>query len=256
MEPTISCTGISKSFGGVPALRGVRLDLYPGEIHALIGENGAGKSTLIKILAGIYVRDGGTVLFQGREAALGSIEAARELGIAVIHQELSVVKALTAPQNVFLGQERQKGKLIRMLDPRRMLEETQALFSSLGVQIPLDVPAKDLSIAQCQLIEIAKALRVRAKVLVLDEPTTGLHFEDVRQLLIVLQRLVDAGNTVLVIEHNLDVIKCADRIVDLGPEGGERGGTVVAQGTPEEVAQVEGSYTGAFVKKMLEDGRL
>lgn len=91
---------------------------------------------------------------------------------------------------------------------------------------------------------------------ILDEPTTGLHFEDVRQLLIVLQRLVDAGNTVLVIEHNLDVIKCADRIIDLGPEGGERGGTVVAQGTPEEVAQVEGSYTGAFVKKMLEDGRL
>ena len=105
-------------------------------------------------------------------------------------------------------------------------------------------------------LDLAVSLIARPPLIFLDEPTTGLHFEDVRQLLIVLQRLVDAGNTVLVIEHNLDVIKCADRIVDLGPEGGERGGTVVAQGTPEEVAQVEGSYTGAFVKKMLEDGRL
>ena len=86
----------------------------------------------------------------------------------------------------------------------------------------------------------------------MDEPTTGLHFEDVRQLLIVLQRLVDAGNTVLVIEHNLDVIKCADHIVDLGPEGGDRGGTIIASGTPEEVAQVKGSFTGLFVKRVLQ----
>ena len=86
---------------------------------------------------------------------------------------------------------------------------------------------------------------------ILDEPTTGLHFEDVRQLLAVLQRLVDAGNTVLVIEHNLDVVKSADRIIDLGPEGGERGGTIVAMGTPEEVAEVEGSYTGQFLKRIL-----
>ena len=118
---------------------------------------------------------------------------------------------------------------------------------------------KELSGGEAQRVKLASELQRRQTgktFYILDEPTTGLHFEDVRQLLIVLQRLVDAGNTVLVIEHNLDVIKCADRIVDLGPEGGERGGTVVAQGTPEEVAQVEGSYTGAFVKKMLEDGRL
>ena len=86
---------------------------------------------------------------------------------------------------------------------------------------------------------------------ILDEPTTGLHFEDVRQLLEVLQRLVSAGNTVLVIEHNLDVVKSADYIVDLGPEGGDRGGTIIAQGTPEEVAKVEASHTGRFIKRML-----
>ncbi len=86
----------------------------------------------------------------------------------------------------------------------------------------------------------------------MDEPTTGLHFEDVRQLLEVLQRLVDSGNTVLVIEHNLDVIKCADHIIDLGPEGGDRGGRIIATGTPEEVAEVKGSFTGAFVKRVLQ----
>ena len=120
--------------------------------------------------------------------------------------------------------------------------------------IRLGQPATTLSGGEAQRVKLASELQKRQTgktFYILDEPTTGLHFEDVRQLLAVLQRLVDAGNTVLVIEHNLDVIKCADRIVDLGPEGGERGGTIVAEGTPEEVAQVPGSYTGAFVKRML-----
>ena len=125
--------------------------------------------------------------------------------------------------------------------------------------IRLGQPATTLSGGEAQRVKLSSELQRRQTgktFYILDEPTTGLHFEDVRQLLEVLERLVDAGNTVLVIEHNLDVIKCADRIIDLGPEGGDRGGTIVAQGTPEEVAEVEGSYTGAFVKRMLEDGRL
>ncbi len=125
--------------------------------------------------------------------------------------------------------------------------------------IRLGQPATTLSGGEAQRVKLSSELQRRQTgktFYILDEPTTGLHFEDVRQLLEVLERLVDAGNTVLVIEHNLDVIKCADRIIDLGPEGGDRGGTIVAQGTPEEVAQVEGSYTGQFVKRMLEDGRL
>ena len=125
--------------------------------------------------------------------------------------------------------------------------------------VKLGQSSTTLSGGEAQRVKLATELARRATgrtMYILDEPTTGLHMYDVQKLLDVLQKLVDAGNTVLVIEHNLDVIKCADRIIDLGPEGGERGGTVVAQGTPEEVAQVEGSYTGAFVKKMLEDGRL
>ena len=141
----------------------------------------------------------------------------------------------------------------------RLYNKLQTLYEVGLSYVKLGQPSTTLSGGEAQRVKLATELAKRSAgktVYILDEPTTGLHFEDVRQLLIVLQRLVDAGNTVLVIEHNLDVIKCADRIVDLGPEGGERGGTVVAQGTPEEVAQVEGSYTGAFVKKMLEDGRL
>ncbi len=135
----------------------------------------------------------------------------------------------------------------------------QTLFDVGLGYIRLGQPATTLSGGEAQRVKLSSELQRRQTgktFYILDEPTTGLHFEDVRQLLEVLDRLVDAGNTVLVIEHNLDVIKCADRIIDLGPEGGERGGTVVAQGTPEEVAEVEGSYTGQFVKRMLEDGRL
>lgn len=120
--------------------------------------------------------------------------------------------------------------------------------------IRLGQPATTLSGGEAQRVKLSSELQKRQTgrtFYILDEPTTGLHFEDVRQLLVVLQRLVDAGNTVLVIEHNLDVVKSADRIIDLGPEGGDRGGTVVAMGTPEEVAQVEGSYTGQFLSRML-----
>ena len=122
--------------------------------------------------------------------------------------------------------------------------------------IRLGQAATTLSGGEAQRVKLASELQKRSTgktFYILDEPTTGLHFEDVRQLLVVLQRLVDAGNTMLVIEHNLDVIKSADHIVDLGPEGGERGGTIIATGTPEEVAQVEGSFTGKFLKKMLGD---
>lgn len=120
--------------------------------------------------------------------------------------------------------------------------------------IHLGQPATTLSGGEAQRVKLASELqRVQTgkTFYILDEPTTGLHFEDVRQLLNVLNRLVDSGNTVLVIEHNLDVIKCADHIIDLGPEGGDGGGKIIATGTPEEVAKIKGSYTGEFLKKIL-----
>lgn len=135
----------------------------------------------------------------------------------------------------------------------------QTLFDVGLGYIRLGQPATTLSGGEAQRVKLASELQRRSSgktFYILDEPTTGLHFEDVRQLLGVLQRLVDGGNTVLVIEHNLDVIKCADHIIDLGPEGGDRGGTIVACGTPEEVAQVEASHTGRFIARMLRDGAL
>ena len=124
--------------------------------------------------------------------------------------------------------------------------------------IRLGQSATTLSGGEAQRVKLSSELQKRSTgktFYILDEPTTGLHFEDVRQLLIVLQRLVDAGNTVLVIEHNLDVIKSADHIIDLGPEGGAHGGTIIATGTPEEVAQVEGSFTGQFIKRVLAEAQ-
>lgn len=214
MEAIISCRNICKRFAGVRALDGVNLDLYLGEIHALIGENGAGKSTLIKVLSGIYVRDEGTILYNGKEVEIGTIEAAKKIGIAVIHQELSVVKALTAPENVFLGEEIIRGKFIKTLDAKRMREETRRILETLGVQVPLDVPAKELSIAQCQLIEIAKALKEHAKVLILDEPTTALTTDETEALFRVLKRLREEKETaILFVSHRLEEIyRISDKI--------------------------------------------
>ncbi len=120
--------------------------------------------------------------------------------------------------------------------------------------IRLGQPATTLSGGEAQRVKLAAELQKRSNgrsIYVLDEPTTGLHFEDIRKLLTVLQSLVDKGNTVITIEHNLDVIKCADWIIDMGPEGGDGGGTVIAEGTPEDVAQVEESHTGRFIKELL-----
>ena len=136
----------------------------------------------------------------------------------------------------------------------RIKNKLQTLYDVGLGYIHLGQPATTLSGGEAQRVKLAKELhrqQTGRTFYILDEPTTGLHFEDVRQLVDVLERLVDAGNTVLVIEHNLDVIKMADRIIDMGPEGGDGGGTVVAYGTPEQVAEVEGSYTGRYLKRVL-----
>ncbi|MCL2403507.1 MAG: excinuclease ABC subunit UvrA, partial [Coriobacteriia bacterium] len=130
----------------------------------------------------------------------------------------------------------------------------QTLFDVGLGYIRLGQAATTLSGGEAQRVKLASELQRRSTgrtFYILDEPTTGLHFDDVRQLLLVLERLVDSGNTVLIVEHNLDVIKSADHIIDLGPEGGEGGGTIVASGTPEEVAKVKGSYTGKYLKEVL-----
>lgn len=213
MECVISCRNVQKSFADVQVLGNGQLELYGGEIHALVGENGAGKSTLIKILSGIYKKDGGEIWHEGQKVEIENVEDAKKLGIAVIHQELSVVKALNAVENIFLGKEILNGGIIKSLNLKEMTKQAEEILDMLGVHIPLNVKAGSLSIAQCQLIEIAKALRENAKIFILDEPTTALTLDEVEALFRVLEGLKRNGTAILYISHRMEEIyKISDRI--------------------------------------------
>ena len=166
---------ITKTFPGVRALDDVSFGCARGEVHALCGENGAGKSTLIKILGGVYRPDGGSIRLDGREVAFSHPLAARQAGVSIIHQELSLLPYRTVAENVFLGIEPARYGIV---DRRRMREEASRLLRRLGSSIPPGAPAGDLSIAQQQIVEIAKAFAIDARILVMDEPTAALDRVD------------------------------------------------------------------------------
>ncbi|MEU7875031.1 sugar ABC transporter ATP-binding protein [Dactylosporangium sp. NPDC049140] len=196
--------GVSKSFGAVAALRDVRLDLRAGEAHALVGENGAGKSTLVKVLAGAHAPDAGTLTLDGRPLVLNNPADARAAGIAVIYQEPTLFPDLSIAENLFMG--RQPLKSGRRIDTAEMRRRATELFARLGVQMDPDRPARGLSIADQQLVEIAKALSFDAKVLVMDEPTAALSGVEVERLFSVARSLRDAGAAVLFISHRFDEV--------------------------------------------------
>ncbi|MER7278891.1 sugar ABC transporter ATP-binding protein [Dactylosporangium sp. NPDC000244] len=196
--------GVSKSFGAVAALRDVRLDLRAGEAHALVGENGAGKSTLVKILAGAHAPDAGTLSLDGEPLVLANPADARAAGIAVIYQEPTLFPDLSVAENIFMG--RQPLKSGRRIDTAEMRRRATELFARLGVQMDPDRPARGLSIADQQLVEIAKALSFDARVLVMDEPTAALSGVEVERLFAVARSLRDAGAAVLFISHRFDEV--------------------------------------------------
>ncbi|RZS91063.1 monosaccharide ABC transporter ATP-binding protein (CUT2 family) [Motilibacter rhizosphaerae] len=200
----LSLEGVTKSYGAVAALRGVDLDLYPGEAHALVGENGAGKSTLVKILAGVHEPDGGSFRIAGQPVRLASPAAARDAGIAVIYQEPTLFPDLSVAENIFMGRQPLAG--LRRIDKARMREESRALFARLGVPLDPDRPARGLSIADQQLVEIAKAMSLDARVLVMDEPTAALSGVEVERLFAVARSLRDSGAAVLFISHRFDEV--------------------------------------------------
>ena len=204
MAAPIALTGVSKSFGAVAALRDVRLELYGGEIHGLVGENGAGKSTLVKILAGVHLPDAGTVTLDGRDVQLTGPAAARAAGIAVIYQEPTLFPDLSVAENIFIG--RQPLGSLRRIDVAAMRTRARDLFARLGVHLDPDRPARGLSIADQQLVEIAKALSFDARVVVMDEPTSALSGTEVRRLFTVARALRDGGAAVLFISHRFDEI--------------------------------------------------
>ena len=204
--------GIEKSFPGVHALGNCRYDLNPGEVHALVGENGAGKSTLMKILAGVYQRDSGRIIYKGREVNIPNPRAAQHLGISIIHQELNLMPHLTAGQNIFIGREpRQAVKLF--LDEKRMNELARELFDNLHMDLDPRTKIRDLAVAKQQMVEIAKALSFNAEVLIMDEPTAALNTTEIEELFRIIRQLRDRGVGVAYISHRLEELKqISDRI--------------------------------------------
>jgi ribose transport system ATP-binding protein len=203
---------IDKRFPGVHALNQVDLELYAGEILAVIGENGAGKSTLIKTLGG-QRPDSGSILIDGREIALHSPTASVAAGIAIIYQEFNLIPGLNVRENIFLGRESSVATVIRRSAERQRVE---ALFKLLGVRIDPDAKCRDLSIAEQQSVEIAKALSLNARIIVMDEPTATLTPQEVQELLKVVQDLRSQGIGIIYISHRLEEIEqIADRVLVL-----------------------------------------
>lgn len=214
--PILQMQGIEKRFPGVRALRGVDLEVAAGEVVALVGENGAGKSTLMKIIGGLHQPDEGRLLFDGTPTVITSVAQAIRLGVSFIHQELNVLGNLDVAGNIYLGREPLRGGPLRIIDRRRLYAETTALLKRLGLNIESHTPLAELSIAQQQMVEIAKALSLDARILIMDEPTSSLTLAETHRLLEVVKDLRTHGVGIIYISHRLgEVEEIADRVVVL-----------------------------------------
>jgi rhamnose transport system ATP-binding protein len=238
MDPLVEVRGADKSFGGVQALRAASLELFPGEVHALLGENGAGKSTLLKALAGVHRIDAGQILVAGEPFEQGSTRRSREQGVAVIYQEPSLFPDLSLAENVFIG--RQPVTRGGGVDWAAMRVAASALFGQLGVDLDPERRAQGLSIADQQIVEIAKALSTDARVIVMDEPTAALSASESERLLDVARRLRDGGAAVVFVSHRLDeVFAVCDRL------------TVMRDGATVTSCPVAGTTPGEVVRWMV-----
>ena len=205
----LAMRGISKRFGATRALDDVSLDLRRGEVHALVGENGAGKSTLIKVMTGVHAPDEGEILVDGEPAALRSAADAQRLGIAAIYQEPLIFPDLSVAENIFIG-HRDMGRVVRW---RQMCADAEAILARLDVHLDPRMPATGLPVAAQQAIEIAKAISLDVRVLIMDEPTAALSAHEVERLFRQVRQLRDSGVAVLFISHRLDeVFEIADRV--------------------------------------------
>lgn len=202
---------IRKTFPGVVALDNINFELLEGEIHGMLGENGAGKSTLINILGGIYIPDQGEIRIHGQKAAIAGVSDAQENGIAIIHQELVLVPYMSIAENVFLGREiRNKAG---MVDKHEMERQTQEILDSVGLTVLPYMPVRKLSVAQQQMVEIAKALSMNARILVMDEPSSSLTEPEVEQMFTIMKKLKAEGVGIIYISHKMkELFEITDRI--------------------------------------------
>lgn len=237
-EVLLKLRGVTKRFPGVLALDAVDLEVRAGEVHGLTGENGAGKSTLIKILAGAYTPDSGELEFKGQKLGHMTPIKAMGLGIACIYQELNLVPHLSVVENIFLGRELYKSRAFRILDRRRMLEEAQALLEDLKLSLDPNSRTGDLGIGHQQMVEICKAVHARAKLIIMDEPTSSLSEREAQDLFRIIAQVKAQGVTVIFISHRLDEVKkICDRVTVLR-DGRHVETRDIAQATVDEIIRL------------------
>ena len=209
-EYIVEMTHITKTFPGVRALDDVSFNLKSGEVLALLGENGAGKSTLMKVLSGVYTRDGGEIMAFGNKVEKMTPKRAKELGIAIIHQELNLCSHLSVAENIFLGQEIVKGGVVQR---KQMNDEARAILKRLSLEIEPETLVGSLSVSKQQMIEIAKALLHKARVLIMDEPTSALTAKEINELFRIIRQLRDEGCGIVYISHRLEELQhIVDRV--------------------------------------------
>lgn len=211
--PILEMKNISKSFPGVKALSGVNLRAFSGEVMALLGENGAGKSTLMKILSGVYKRDEGTIKIDGKEVEINGIKDAQNLGISIIHQELSLLPNLTIYENLFLGNEILGGF---KLNKREMIKKSEELLRSFDFTVSPKTLTKELTVGEMQMVEIIKAVSKDAKIIIMDEPTTALTEVETEKLFKIIERLKNNNVAIIYISHRMEeIFKICDKITVL-----------------------------------------
>jgi galactofuranose transport system ATP-binding protein len=209
-HPVLALTGIHKSFPGVKALTDVSLRLFPGEVHALMGQNGAGKSTLIKVLTGLYQPDAGVIQLNGETIAPRRTEDAQQHGIRTVYQEVNLCPNLSVAENICAGRFPKKWGRI---DWPAVNAEAERVLQQMDLDIDVTAPLSRYSLSIQQMVAIARALRISARVLILDEPTSSLDDAAVQRLFTVLRRLRDQGLAILFVTHFLDqTYALADRI--------------------------------------------
>ncbi len=242
--PLLEIRNVNKAFPGVPALSSVDFTMYPGEVHALLGENGAGKSTLVKIITGVYQKDTGSISLQGKEIEPRSPRDAQALGISAVYQEVNLVPTLSVAENVFLGRQPKRWGII---DTRAAIRKTQKLLETYDIHIDPSRPLGSYSVAVQQIAAIARGVDLSAKVLILDEPTSSLDASEAKSLFAVIRSLKETGIGILLITHFLDqVYEISDRITVL------RNGIKVGEHLAKELPRMQ-LVTEMLGRELLEE---
>jgi len=243
--------GVTKYFPGVKALDNVDLKLDRGELLAIVGENGAGKSTLMKILGGLYLPNEGSIKLEGQEVVLDSVHKSTELGISFVHQEVNLCDNLDVGANIFLSREPRKKNWLKLIDKKRLYSESKQLLNRIDMDCPPTRVVSELTIGAQQMVEIAKALSINAKILIMDEPTSSLGQHDTNQLFKIVRELRDQGISIIYISHRLsEVEEIADRVMVLR-DGRVSGHLSKAEMSPEKIVAL---MVGRDIEKFYHHG--